>query len=131
MFRRLRGDPGIGLLRGYGLVEMLQTAISLAVASVPEGLPAVAATTLALGVRKMRRHGVIIRKLEAVKTLGCVQTICLDKTPDGSRARREWSAEARTQWRHVPRGGLPFRASSDAAMRRLAEICVLCSENRN
>ena len=53
----------IGVLRGYGIVEMVQTAISLAVASVPEGLPAVAATTLTLGVLKMRRHGVIIRKL--------------------------------------------------------------------
>jgi Ca2+-transporting ATPase len=71
---------GIGLFRGYGLLQMMETAISLAVASVPEGLPAVAATTLALGILKMRRHGVIIRKLEAVETLGCVQTVCLDKT---------------------------------------------------
>lgn len=70
----------IGLIRGYGLLQMLKTSISLAVAAVPEGLPAVATTTLALGIRKMRRHNVLIRHLDAVETLGSVQTICLDKT---------------------------------------------------
>ncbi|HUK55850.1 MAG TPA: HAD-IC family P-type ATPase [Nitrospiria bacterium] len=71
---------GIGLLRGQGLLHMLKTAISLAVAAVPEGLPTVATTTLALGIRNMRRHHILIRHLEAVETLGAVQTICLDKT---------------------------------------------------
>lgn len=70
----------VGLLQGYGLLQMFKTAISLAIAAVPEGLPAVATTTLALGIRKMRQHKVLIRKLEAVETLGCVQTICFDKT---------------------------------------------------
>ena len=70
----------IGLLRGYGILQMLKTSISLAVAAVPEGLPTVATTTLALGIRKMRRHNVLIRHLDAVETLGSVQTICLDKT---------------------------------------------------
>ncbi len=70
----------IGLLRGYGFLEMLKSSISLAVAAVPEGLPAVATTTLALGIRNMRRHHVLIRHLEAVETLGSVQTICMDKT---------------------------------------------------
>lgn len=70
----------IGLLRGYGFLEMLKSSISLAVAAVPEGLPTVATTTLALGIRNMRKHHVLIRHLEAVETLGAVQTICLDKT---------------------------------------------------
>ncbi len=70
----------IGLLRGYGILQMIKTSISLAVAAVPEGLPTVATTTLALGIRNMRRHNVLIRRLEAVETLGSVQTICLDKT---------------------------------------------------
>lgn len=70
----------LGLVRGYGLVQMLKTAISLAVAAVPEGLPAVATTTLALGIREMRRHGVLIRHLNAIEALGATQVICLDKT---------------------------------------------------
>jgi Ca2+-transporting ATPase len=70
----------IGLLRGYGILQMIKTSISLAVAAVPEGLPTVATTTLAIGIRNMRRHNVLIRRLEAVETLGSVQTICLDKT---------------------------------------------------
>ncbi|WP_444980493.1 cation-translocating P-type ATPase [Microseira wollei] len=70
----------IGLWRGYGFLEMLKTSISLAVAAVPEGLPAVATTTLALGIAKMRQHNVLIRRLDAVETLGSVQVICMDKT---------------------------------------------------
>jgi Ca2+-transporting ATPase len=70
----------IGLIRGYGFLQMLKTSISLAVAAVPEGLPTVATTTLALGIRNMKRHNVLIRHLDAVETLGSVQTICLDKT---------------------------------------------------
>jgi P-type Ca2+ transporter type 2C len=71
---------GIGILRGYGMVSMLKTAISLAVAAIPEGLPAVATTTLSLGMQRLRRHHALMRRLEAVETLGSVQTICLDKT---------------------------------------------------
>ncbi len=70
----------IGLVRGVGLIQMLKMGVSLAVAALPEGLPAVATTTLALGVRSMKRHGVLVRDLDAVCTLGSVQTICFDKT---------------------------------------------------
>ena len=70
----------IGFSRGYGLLLMLRMSVSLAAAAVPEGLPAAATTTLALGVRKMREHRALIRQLEAVETLGTVQTVCLDKT---------------------------------------------------
>lgn len=70
----------LGFLRGYGLLPMLKTAISLAVAAVPEGLPTVATTTLAYGVRDMRNHHILIRHLEAIEALGAVQVICLDKT---------------------------------------------------
>jgi Ca2+-transporting ATPase len=70
----------IGLVRGYGLVRMVQTALSLAVAAVPEGLPTVATTTLALGLRRMHAAGVLVRRLDAIETLGGVQIVCFDKT---------------------------------------------------
>ena len=70
----------LGLLRGYGLLPMIRSSISLAIAAVPEGLPAVATTTLALGLGAMRRHKVLIRQLSAVETLGALQVICFDKT---------------------------------------------------
>ena len=70
----------VGLLRGYGFLQMLKTSIALAVAAVPEGLPTVATTTLALGIKRMRGMNVLIRHLDAVETLGSVETICLDKT---------------------------------------------------
>jgi Ca2+-transporting ATPase len=70
----------LGLLRGYGLLPMIRSSISLAIAAVPEGLPAVATTTLALGIGAMRRRKVLIRQLRAVETLGALQVICFDKT---------------------------------------------------
>jgi Ca2+-transporting ATPase len=70
----------VGLLRGYGLLPMVRSSISLAIAAVPEGLPAIATTTLALGIGAMRRRKVLIRQLSAVETLGALQVICLDKT---------------------------------------------------
>jgi Ca2+-transporting ATPase len=71
---------GIGLLRGQPWPEMLRSAISLAVAAVPEGLPAVATTTLAVGIQDMRDKQILVRRLDAVETLGAVEVVCLDKT---------------------------------------------------
>jgi Ca2+-transporting ATPase len=70
----------MGLLRGQALGSMLRTAVSLAVAAVPEGLPTVAITTLAIGIRKMKEQHVIVRRLDAIETLGAVQVLCFDKT---------------------------------------------------
>jgi P-type Ca2+ transporter type 2C len=70
----------VGLLRKHGFLEMLKSAVSLAVAAIPEGLPAVATTTLAMTVVKMRKRNMLVRKIDAVETLGAVQVICLDKT---------------------------------------------------
>jgi Ca2+-transporting ATPase len=79
----------MGFLWGFGWLEMLRTSICLAAAAVPEGLPAAATTTLALGIRDMRKHHVLIRHLNAVETLGSVQTVCLDKT--GTITRNQMS----------------------------------------
>jgi len=74
------GVFGLGVLRGYTWLQMLTSSITLAVAAIPEGLPAVATTTLAIGIRNSHREKVLIRQLGAVESLGSVQVICLDKT---------------------------------------------------
>src|SRR5579875_865370 len=125
----------IGLLRGYGTIQMLQTSIALAVSAVPEGLPAIATTILALGIARMRREHVLIRRLDAVETLGCVSTICLDKTGTLTLNRmsvvevyaggRRFEIKHQAFWENVrPLAGseLPLE------VRRLLETGVLCSE---
>lgn len=74
------GVFALGLSRGLGLGPMLKTAISLAVAAVPEGLPTIGTTTMALGVSQLKRRNVLVRRLKVMEMLGGIQVLCFDKT---------------------------------------------------
>jgi len=128
------GIFGIGVLRGYPLLSMMQTAIALAVAAVPEGLPTIATTILALGIVRMRNLHALVRRLDAVETLGCVQAICLDKTGTLTLNRmsivavrvngRSFKITNAEFWEH----GKKIDSGAIPDLHRLLEVCVVCSE---
>lgn len=91
------------LARGGGLLETLRLAVSLAVAAVPEGLPAVVTITLAVGLQRMVRRNALVRKLASVEALGSVTVICSDKT--GTLTRNEMTV------REVQAGGASYRVT--------------------
>lgn len=128
----------IGLFRGVGFLQMLKSAVALAVAAVPEGLPTLATTALAIGVEQMRRREVLVRQLDAIETLAAVNVIAFDKT--GTLTQNRMSAAA------IVCGGERYEASEGAIwhgnaaigttadarpeLLRLLEIIALCSETR-
>src|SRR5499433_3559283 len=128
---------GLGLLRGVPAIEMLRSALSLAVAAVPEGLPAVATTTLALGMHRMMKQRMLVRRLAAVESLGATTVICLDKT--GTLTENRMTATAwhlgRREYLAAPKGGeggapngAPGEREPDQLLARALAIGVLCNE---
>ena len=109
----------LGFVRGRPPLEVFMSAVSLAVAAVPEGLPAIVTIALAIGVQRMAARHVLIRRLPAVETLGSATVICTDKTgtlTTGVMTVRElWGREPpRAARRPPPRAATPSWATADA-----------------
>jgi Ca2+-transporting ATPase len=128
-----------GIMHGQPAYGMFLAGVSLAVAAIPEGLPAIVTIALALGVQRMIRRNAIVRKLQSVETLGCASVICSDKTGTLTQNKmtvvRLWcdgrllevTGEGYEPKGEVLENGKPVDLRGDQALRRLMQIGVLCN----
>ncbi|TGC11518.1 cation-translocating P-type ATPase [Methanolobus halotolerans] len=130
----------VGLFRGYGAVEIFMASVSLAVAAIPEGLPAVITISMAIGVNRMAAKNTIIRTVPAVETLGSATVICTDKT--GTLTKNQMTVTriyAASRWYeltgtgYVPEGdflqdGVSIDPMADKALMNTLKAGVLCND---
>lgn len=128
-----------GILQGQAVYDMLLAGISLAVAAIPEGLPAIVTVALALGVQRMIKRNAIVRKLPSVETLGCATIICSDKTgtltQNEMTVKRLWvphQSIAVSGIGYEPTGEFirndkTIDPTQEQGFRKLLEIGVLCN----
>jgi Ca2+-transporting ATPase len=124
------------MLRGGDMVEMLITAIALAVAAVPEGLPAVVTITLAIGVSIMARKNALIRRLATVETLGSTTVVCADKTgtmtTNEMTVQRLWVEGKEIEVTGIgfePKGSFKGDGAKSRGVRMLSEIAAFCNNS--
>ncbi len=130
------GVFAMGFFMGFGMLNMLRMSISLAAAAVPEGLPSIATVNFALGISRMKKKDVLIRRLPAAETLGAIQTICLDKTGTITVNRmKAISIHTGGKWYSVNNGRLlssqgDIAASDIPELEKLYTVCALCCETK-
>lgn len=118
-----------GILRGEPVFDMIVTGISLAVAAVPEGLPAIVTISLALGVGRMLKRNALVRKLTSVETLGCASVVCSDKTGtltcNRMTVRRVYSGCGMTDMSKIAQAGARGKLPGD--IRAVLETGMCCN----